>query len=242
MFVENQKIMDTLYPSYSKKLRFTITFQFSHLYVQLFLIWSVACPVAESQKVVERLAKDKQELAEFLGNILLRFTVYKLVKPLEFLHSALTAEPGRVPAQILSLQVFMKKLFDSNCIKAVLRLRPDIESQVKQQMFAILEREVASIQQAREKAALDKQTRTFRRVDQHVKQFVQKLLFKREERKLHLRRSSTTLSQLVDESLTANPALVAKNQREFVDIIINEKSIELTSEEFLRVRSNPTSM
>lgn len=229
--------MDSLYPSYAKKLRLTITSQFSHLYVQLFLIWSVACPAAEAPKTVERLSKDKEALAAFLGNLLLRFTVYRLLKPLEFLHSALTAEPRRVAAQILSLQVFMKKLFDSNCSKAILRLRPDIDPQHKQRLLAVLETETNAIQQARAKALLDKQTKTFRRVDQHVKQFVQKLLLKREERKLLRLRSSTGLSLLVDDSLQPDPALVAKFEADFEDIRVSEKMAELTNEEFAAVRA-----
>ena len=234
--------MDMLYPSYSKKLRYTITFQFSHLYVQLFLIWSVSCPVADSQKAVERLVRDKEELASFLSNLVLRFTVYKLTKPLEFLYAALTAEPRLVSAHILSLQVFMKKLFDSNCSKAILRLRPDIESQEKQRMLAILEREVSSIQKAREKALLDKQTKTFRRVDQLVKQFVQKLMFKLEGKKLQQQRASTVLSQLNDDSLLADPALVEKFQNEFTDLRVNEKMAELTNGEFMALRSSSSSL
>lgn len=212
-FSEQRIITDMMYPSYSKRLERSIADLSCQLYIQLALIHSAQGDAGATAALIARVKADWLLMQHVFEATTSRVRVRRNERLVGFLISALERPWPMVMASIAGLQVFMKANFDEKCIKAVLRMRRDIEVELRHKAVAILVKENKIVQEKRAAAKTDADAKKKNNVDLYLKEFFFKAKLAIEKRKQNKNNKSATKTENVDLSREEGAELLPEVER-----------------------------
>lgn len=132
------KIMNMIISAYTKKLWKYIFEQFCLLYVQMIIAKSQKYGIKDKSILADKIATENElslnVFKDFISNK--EFEIGK--SQLEAIHKVFIADKDELMTYISTLRLNLRETFNLNCIKLILRLRPDLSKENKEATIAFI--------------------------------------------------------------------------------------------------------
>lgn len=196
--------MNQLMKSYSRKLWKFIFDEFTTLYVCMVIQKSNKYKPDELGVISEKVGTEVDTILEFFKDLVSSEKEFAIVQQKCIaLKEVYIAQGEDIMTHIGTLRTQMTDSFNANCIKAILRLRPDIPKELKEAVFDVLNEQEAAFKSIDRQKAGKFGTKSIM-LEFKVNQFIGRLRQKVRERKAFLEKSGKKTRE--DHFLKINPA------------------------------------